>query len=247
MRITKSNVRMWLVIVWALGIIPVLSSCGGRFQNTAGGETVSGEAVSGEASNPYFCINGDDEVSFKGVAWFSSFGDIPIPKYKTKIHFTEIAKLKRGILYQLKVDQMTDNEIPEERLSLGYFYVQEDKIIRIWDNDDYDAEGNVWDISQEALKDLVDNDVIPKDSAVVCQENEIKDTLDEGELGWHQYLKADGARRRYGGFYQHPQHSGYWETFIWEKGTGLVCYQSGYRDGVDYIELTERIEYEKDN
>ena len=169
---------MWLVIFWALGIIPVLSSCGGRFQNTAGGgvvsgesvsgEAVSGESVSGEASNPYFCINGDDEISFKGVAWFSSFGDIPIPKYKTKIHFTEIAKLKTGILYQLKVDQMTDNEIPEERLSLGYFYVQGDKIIRIWDNDDYDAEGNVWDISQEALKDLVDNDVIPKDSAVVC-------------------------------------------------------------------------------
>lgn len=196
------------------------------------------KTISPEISNPYFAAKAEDEIDFKGVAWFDSFGDVPIPKYKTKIHFIEIAKLKNGVLYQLKVDQMSDYEIPEERLSLGYFYVQEDKIIRIWEDEDYEAEGNVWTISQEALKDLEDNDRIPQYSTVVCQEDEIKDVLDEDELGWHQYLRDDGERRYYGGWYQHPQHSGYWETFIWEKGTGLVYYQSGYRDGVNYIELT---------
>ena len=198
------------------------------------------KSSSPEISNPYFCIKGDDKIDFKGVAWFLTFGDIPIPKYKTKINFIEITKLKRGILYQLRIDQMSDNEIPKERLSLGYFYVQGDKIIRIWENADYEAESNVWGISQEALKDLENNDIIPKHSAVVCQENEIKDVLDEDELGWHQYLKVDGTRRYYGGYYQYPHHSGYWETFIWEKGTGLVYYKSGYRDGVDYIELTRK-------
>lgn len=59
-------------------------------------------------------------------------------------------------------------------------------------------------------------------------------------MGWHQHLKVDGARRYYGGYYQYPQHSGYWETFIWEKGTGLVYYASGYREGVNYIELTRK-------
>lgn len=121
-----------------------------------------------EISNPYFCIKGNDKIDFKGVAWFLTFGDIPIPKYKPQIHFIEITKLKRGILYQLKIDQMPDNEIPKERLSLGYFYVQKDKIIRIWENADYEAESNVWEISQEALKDLENNDIIPKYSAVVC-------------------------------------------------------------------------------
>ncbi|MFR5618537.1 MAG: hypothetical protein ACLTJ5_06720 [Clostridium sp.] len=33
---------------------------------------------------------------------------------------------------------------------------------------------------------------------------------------------------------------GYWETFIWEEGTGLIYYQSGYRDGVDYMMLKGR-------
>ena len=36
------------------------------------------------------------------------------------------------------------------------------------------------------------------------------------------------------------QHSGYWETFIWEEGTGLIFYQRGYRDGVDFIRLKKK-------
>ena len=47
-------------------------------------------------------------------------------------------------------------------------------------------------------------------------------------------------RLRYGGYYQYPQHSGYWETFIWEEGTGLIFYQSGYRDGVECIRLKKK-------
>ena len=215
------------IIMCSMYIIFLCCSCQSNEVTNVSSIENKNEIIETEDSNPYFSVKEDTSHEFQGQIFFDCFGDIPIPECKTVINFEKIAKLKKGFLYHLTIDPISGLNIPEERLSVGYFYVQGDKIIRIWDNADYEAEGNVWDISQEALKDLVDNDIIPKDSAVVCQENEIKDTLDEGESGWHQYLKVDGTRRRYGGFYQYPQHSGYWETFIWEKGTGLVCYQSG--------------------
>ena len=73
------------------------------------------------------------------------------------------------------------------------------------------------------------------------QKKTYKDTLKHDKIDWHQYLKkiqdSPKKRLRYGGYYQYPQHSGYWETFIWEEGTGLIFYQSGYRDGVECIML----------
>ena len=192
--------------------------------------------------NSYWNMQGSGKVKFDASAGFyDEWGDIPALEYKTKMNFIKIAKLKKGILYHLKIEQASDLKIPTKRLSLGYFYVQKNRIMRIWENNDYEAQGNVWTLSKKTLNRIIKTSEIPKYSATIWQKKTYKDTLKHDKIDWHQYLKkiqdSPKKRLRYGGYYQYPQHSGYWETFIWEEGTGLIFYQSGYRDGVECIML----------
>lgn len=192
--------------------------------------------------NSYWNMQGSGKVKFDvSAGFYDEWGDIPALKYKTKMNFIKIAKLKKGILYHLKIEQASELKIPTKRLSLGYFYVQKNRIMRIWENNDYEAQGNVWTLSKKTLNRIIKTSEIPKYSTIVWQKKTYKDTLKHDKIDWHQYLKkiqdSPKKRLRYGGYYQYPQHSGYWETFIWEEGTGLIFYQSGYRDGVECIML----------
>ena len=192
--------------------------------------------------NSYWNMQGSGKVKFDvSAGFYDEWGDIPALEYKTKMNFIKIAKLKKGILYHLKIEQASDLKIPTKRLSLGYFYVQKNRIMRIWENNDYEAQGNVWTLSKKTLNRIIKTSEIPKYSTIVWQKKTYKDTLKHDKIDWHQYLKkiqdSPKKRLRYGGYYQYPQHSGYWETFIWEEGTGLIFYQSGYRDGVECIML----------
>lgn len=195
--------------------------------------------------NSYWNMQGSGKVKFDASAGFyDEGGDIPALEYKTKMNFIKIAKLKKGILYHLKIEQASELKIPTKRLSLGYFYVQKNRIMRIWENNDYEAQGNVWTLSKKTLNRIIKTSEIPKYSTIVWQKKTYKDTLKHDKIDWHQYLKkiqdSPKKRLRYGGYYQYPQHSGYWETFIWEEGTGLIFYQSGYRDGVECIRLKRK-------
>ena len=195
--------------------------------------------------NSYWNMQGSGKVKFDvSAGFYDEWGDIPALKYKTKMNFIKIAKLKKGILYHLKIEQASDLKIPTKRLSLGYFYVQKNRIMRIWENNDYEAQGNVWTLSKKTLNRIIKTSEIPKYSTIVWQKKTYKDTLKHDKIDWHQYLKkiqdSPKKRLRYGGYYQYPQHSGYWETFIWEEGTGLIFYQSGYRDGVECIRLKRK-------
>ena len=201
--------------------------------------------ISSKGINSYWNMRGNGKVKFDASAGFyDEWGDIPALKYKTKMNFIKIAKLKKGILYHLKIEQASDLKIPTKRLSLGYFYVQKNRIMRIWENNDYEAQGNVWTLSKKTLNRIIKTSEIPKYSTIVWQKKTYKDTLIRDKIDWHQYLKkiqdSPKKRLRYGGYYQYPQHSGYWETFIWEEGTGLIFYQSGYRDGVECIRLKRK-------
>ena len=195
--------------------------------------------------NSYWNMQGSGKVKFDvSAGFYDEWGDIPALKYKTKMNFIKIAKLKKGILYHLKIEQASELKIPTKRLSLGYFYVQKNRIMRIWENNDYEAQGNVWTLSKKTLNRIIKTSEIPKYSTIVWQKKTYKDTLKHDKIDWHQYLKkiqdSPKKRLRYGGYYQYPQHSGYWETFIWEEGTGLIFYQSGYRDGVECIRLKRK-------
>lgn len=200
--------------------------------------------ISSKGINSYWNMQGSGKVKFDARTRFDKWGDVPALEYKTKMNFIKVAKLKKGVLYHLKIEQPSKCKIPLKRLSLGYFYVQKNKIIRIWENNDYQAQGNVWTLSKKTLNRIIKTSEIPKYSATIWQKKTYKDTLKHDKIDWHQYLKkiqdSPKKRLRYGGYYQYPQHSGYWETFIWEEGTGLIFYQSGYRDGVDFIRLKKK-------
>ena len=231
--------KVLILIVMFFGIL--ITSCGTNTNQVLNNNDLTNvssienknEIMETEESNPYFCVKEDTSHEFEGQIFFDCFGDIPIPECKTVINFAKIAKLKKGVLYHFSIDPISGLNIPEERLSVGYFYVQKDKIIRLWESDD-----NAWGLSSETLEELISSDKIPSQSEIVCQENAIKDSLKKNQSGWHQYLIVNGNRREFHSYYKHPQSIGYWESFTWEKERGLISYKSGYRDGIDYFELT---------
>ena len=95
------------------------------------------------------------------------------PTMDTKSQETKLKTTKpqatKGILYHLKIEQASDLKIPTKRLSLGYFYVQKNRIMRIWENNDYEAQGNVWTLSKKTLNRIIKTSEIPKYSTIVWQ------------------------------------------------------------------------------
>jgi hypothetical protein len=126
----------------------------------------------------------------------------------------------------LKLDPIEDVNVPierfSERLNLGYFYVQKNRIYRI-------------DPTEENLNRLKTSEELPNDSVIVCQDKDIKDTLSKDEQGWHQYLTVNGNKQEFHS-YNDQVTTGYYESFIWEKNKGLINYRSGFgaeRDGIE--------------
>lgn len=166
--------------------------------------------------NEFFFNNKEQYVKYNGNFLF---GDV-IQK-DTKLNINKLSNLKYGELYELKIDSI-DN-VPDNRLNLGYFYVQEDKIYKI-------------NPTKENFYKLTKNEQIPNDSVIVCQDKEIKDNLKENEKGVHKYIIANEDKREYH-FFDNQTSTGYYETFIWEKSKGLIDYKSGYGADRDLIEL----------
>jgi len=169
---------------------------------------------SSSVNNPFFNPN-VEQLNYKGKFIFDD-----IVEKDVKLNINEVAKLEDGIVYELRIDGIM--EVPEERLSLGYFYVQKDKIYKI-----EPTEGN--------LRKIKDNGQLPEDSVIVCQDGEINDELGE-ERGLHRYLEVKGDVRKYHS-YNDLVESGYFETIIWEKEKGMISYRSGFGAGRDLVEL----------
>lgn len=168
------------------------------------------------AHNPYFFNANTTRQVYNGLFMF-----MDIVEEQTILNITPVAKLKYGNLYELKLDP--NEELPDEFLSLGYFYVQEDKIYR------YKAE-------EKIVKQLqLDEDSVPLPE-IVCQSEEVKDELREDEKGWHVYIEVNGDYSVYHS-YSNLVETGYYETFYWKKGEGLIGYKSGWGAGKDSIAL----------
>lgn len=166
--------------------------------------------------NMFFFKKNISEVSYKGTFSFNDFAEKDI-----KLLINEVKSLKHGNLYELKLSSI--KEIPADRLCLGYFYVQKDRIYKI-------------DPTKENLDKLASSEKIPKNSTIVCQDKEIKDTLGKEEAGWHYNIEVLGDKREYHS-YNNLVSTGYYEAFTWEKGKGLISYRSGFGAERDSIEL----------
>ncbi|MEW5758603.1 MAG: hypothetical protein AB1755_03915 [Candidatus Omnitrophota bacterium] len=166
--------------------------------------------------NPFFLKNNISNLNYKGKFLFDC-----IVEKDVKLNINEAAKLKYGKLYELKLDRIEG--IPEERLRLGYFYVQPDKIYKI-------------EPTEKNLDRLKAGGEAPNYSLIVCQDKEIKDTLSKNEPGFHSCLEINGHKREYRS-YNNQVSTGYYESFTWEKDKGLISYRSGYGANKDFIEL----------
>ncbi|WP_310602724.1 hypothetical protein [Anaerosporobacter sp.] len=167
-------------------------------------------------NDSYFFESGISQQDYSGTFMF--YG---ITEQNTNLNIIELASLDNGILYELVFDAIEG--VPDDRLRLGYFYVQEDKIYKM-------------DATEENRHSLEVMEELPYDSVIVCQEEGLEDFLDEEELGFHQYIEIDGDMRIYHS-YNNQVESGYYETFTWEMGRGLVNYRSGYGAESESMEL----------
>ena len=139
----------------------------------------------------------------------------------------EVQVFEGGTLYELKID--SDIEAPDTHAGyrgdwrdFGLFYVQGDEIYFIR--------------AEEAKSEYQTAEEIINDGTKVCSETGEEDPLDEDERGWHEFILADGDRREYHG-YSTLVETGYYEHFFWEKGKGLVQYESGYGALANGIEM----------
>jgi hypothetical protein len=180
------------------------------------GQTNASSITNTTASNLFFFKNKDLKLNYKGTFLFGTIVEKDI-----KLNINELVNLKYGKLYELKLDPIKG--VPDERLSLGYFYVQNDKIYKI-------------EPTKENISKLKTSEELPNDNVVVCLDKEIKDTLGKNEAGFHHYLEVKGDKREYHS-YNNQVSTGYYESFTWEKGKGLTNYQSGYGAERDSIEL----------
>lgn len=144
----------------------------------------------------------------------------PVQK-EINLYIREVAELKEGKLYELKLDNIEG--IPNERLNLGYFYVLEDRIYKLRP-------------TEENLNKIKSKQELPGDYAIVCQDKELKDSLGKNERGWHRYIEINGDKREFHS-YNNLVETGYYESFTWEKSKGLIYYQSGFGAERDAIEL----------
>jgi hypothetical protein len=108
-------------------------------------------------------------------------------------------------------------------LNLGYYYVETDIIVK------FETVDEVLNLTSVELN-------IPPERYIVCQNDELKNVLDENEKGWHHYIEIDGDKR-ISRLYNSLVETGYYERITWEKGIGLTQYISGYGAMREAIEL----------
>jgi len=170
----------------------------------------------GAVDNLFFFKHNVSQLNYKGKFLFDN-----IVEKDVKLIINEVANLKYGKLYELKINSIEN--VPYERLSLGYFHVKKDIIYKI-------------EPTEENLNKLITSEELPNGRVIVCQGKEVKDTLGKDEPGWHHYIEVNGDKREYHS-YNNQVSTGYYESFIWEKNQGLINYQSGYGAERDSIEL----------
>ena len=171
-----------------------------------------------EARNLYFFEEGTERVTYQldynFYNHFSGTADLIISKAR---------ELEYGVVYELKIDSDVmleeDYEYAHDRFHLGYFYVTSDKIYRLEDEEmaTTGTEGQLADVG-----------------TIVCAMWENEDNPEE--KGWHEYFILEDGRCEFHS-YNNLTETGFYESFTWEEGKGLVEYRSGYGAERDAIHL----------
>lgn len=159
-------------------------------------------------TNPFF----DTDVLEKNKYYGTIMQNDEIIEGDFAIKIERVSGYNNGYIYKLELNKTDKTQQGNtDDFLLGYFYVCENKIVKM--NDD--------------LQEI----------ATVCQEESIKDNLSEEELGWHSSLQYSGEECSYTS-YNNRVETGFYESMIWNKQEGLKYYRRGFGAGADSVEIS---------
>lgn len=156
----------------------------------------------------------------------------------------EINRLKvyeNGSIYKLNINIITETASKAFPVMVRYFYVKADEIYLIWPF--YQSEPNVRSISfpddDELLLQIFDTEEKLQTKGqleTVCQE----ENSEYEDKYWFCYMKQEGDQITY--YRREMNNSGddmQKDLFVWEKGKGLVKFETGFGVGPMEVSITE--------
>lgn len=190
-------------------------------------------------TNPYF-IN-KDYMYLKAKA---KYEDIEHAKFVDEVVYAEmylIKEYKQGSVFKFTVEPL--GTLTDERLNT-YFYVTDDNIYRLFSYVYQDDEVLTFYDNDEMLIEILDTDEkLINNGQIVCQDEEIKSELKEGDSEFHFSILKSENQITYSSCVITPNGEvDYYENFVWEEGKGLVEFNSGYRAERDPLYLSEIME-----
>ena len=187
--------------------------------------------------NPYFFRPGQREVVYQCYHCSLNGNNI---EQNIKLHITKIRELDEGILYTLELDELDEpdpyDQMGPYRRYLGYFYVTEEEIWRVYKPDvSYTAE-----MTEDVVRRMEETGVEAFDERViVCNEAGTDHTADEN--GWYEYVEADGDKRVFRMYNNYSGGTKEYQKIVWEKGKGITYYINGAGGMKRHVELWQDI------
>ncbi len=191
--------------------------------------------------NPYFFRPGQREVVYQCYHCSLNGNNI---EQNIKLHITKIRELDEGILYTLELDEL-DEPDPYDRMGsyrryLGYFYVTEEEIWRVYKPDvSYTAE-----MTEDVVRRMEETGLEAFDERViVCNEPGTDSAADEN--GWHEYVDVEGDKRIFRLYSAYIGRTTEYQRIVWEKGKGITHYISGTGNKKRHVEVWQDIPEER--
>lgn len=174
--------------------------------------------------NPYFYQN--KSVKLSAMAKYQDFETVVSEPIDINMYL--VKQYKKGKLYRLVIPSVI--ELGAERTNI-YFYVTEDQIYRVFSYIYKDKKCiTFYDNDELLISTLNTDEKLIKNSEVICQSEPIVDKLAEEEVGIHVDITKKGNKIFYNRCdIQQNGERGFYESFVWKKGKGLIKYRSGYK------------------
>jgi hypothetical protein len=191
--------------------------------------------------NPYFFRPGQREVVYQCYHCSLNGNNI---EQNIKLHITKIRELDEGILYTLELDELDEpdpyDQMGSYRRYLGYFYVTEEEIWRVYrPGVSYTAE-----MTEDVVRRMEETGLEAFDERViVCNEPGTDSAADEN--GWHEYVDVEGDKRIFRLYSAYIGRTTEYQRIVWEKGKGITYYINGAGSMKRHVELWQDIPEER--
>lgn len=205
--------------------------------NTEGKEGESGVADEQLSENSYFPVKEHMKLKvqvshYKGQSLVDEIVDAEIDRLKA---------YETGSIYKLDINITADTCSPKFPYMVRYFYVKEDEINLIWPFYQEEPNGKCiyFPDDDEMLLQIFDTEEKLQTKGQlepVCRE---ENSEYEDEY-WFCYMKKEGDQITY--YRREMNYSGddmQKDLFVWEKGKGLVKFETGFGVGPMEVSITE--------